>query len=79
MDGTASRIVENAAGAWIVRSPASVRVSFRSASRSTAVIRAKEIVRNLGGGTVEIHGPDDALEQVTVVPPPSRRRRRPAA
>lgn len=76
MNDGVTRLVEADGEGWVVRSRASNRVSFRTANRADAVARAKEIVRNLGGGRVEIRGRDGAVEQLaTVVPRPPLHRR----
>lgn len=72
-----TRFVVHDGESWVVRSGPGSRVSFRDPSRANAVARAKEIVRNLGGGVVEIRGLDGALEQVATVPRPLQGRRRP--
>ncbi|MYD64505.1 MAG: HigA family addiction module antidote protein [Chloroflexi bacterium] len=41
-------------GGWTVRKPMNFRVSARCATREEAEARAKEIVSNLGGGTVTV-------------------------
>lgn len=78
MEDGVTRLVEADGDDWVVRSRASDRVSFRGPRRADAVARAKEIVRNLGGGVVEIRGRDGTVEHLaTVVPrPPVRRRPR---
>lgn len=70
MPDPVTRIVVHDGAAWVVRSNASGRVSFRTTTRGNAVARAKQIVRNLGGGRVEIHGRDGHLEQVAQVAAP---------
>jgi hypothetical protein len=78
MPETVTRLVLHDGDAWVVRSRTGDRASFRDTTRANAVARAKQIVRNLGGGLVEIHGPDGALEQVATVsgPPHGYRRAR---
>jgi hypothetical protein len=76
MSDTVTRVVLHDGSAWVVRSEASERASFRGPTRADAVARAKQIVRNLGGGTVRIHGLDGAVEQVANVVGPARGHRR---
>jgi hypothetical protein len=76
MPETVTRTVEHDGESWVVRSSAAGRVSYRTTTRGNAVARAKEIVRNLGGGQVEIHAPDGHVEQVARVAPAPRGRRR---
>lgn len=75
-DDTVRRIVEFDGGSWVVRSLAGERVSLRAPDRGTAVARAKEIVRHLGGGQVAIWDKGGESETVLTVPRVSRRRRR---
>lgn len=76
MESEVTRLVEYDGQQWVVRAPASGRASYRGASRPNAVARAKQIVRNLGGGLVEIHARDGSLEQsASVHPRPGGRRR----
>lgn len=69
------RVVEHDGASWVVRSLAGERVSLRAADRGTAVARAKEIVRHLGGGQVAIRDKGSERETVLTVPRASRRRR----
>lgn len=71
---TVTRLVEHDGASWVVRSSASPRVSFRADTRGDAVARAKQIVRNLGGGEVRIHSREGGLEQVAQVRPAPRGR-----
>jgi hypothetical protein len=70
------RVVEFDGQAWVVRSASGELASLRTSDRGTAVARAKEIVRHLGGGQVEVREKDSRVGTVSMVPPPSRRRRR---
>jgi hypothetical protein len=70
------RVVEFDGAFWVVRALAGERVSLRAPDRGTAVARAKEIVRHLGGGQVAIREKGGEKETVLTVPRAARRRRR---
>lgn len=72
----ARRLVEFDGQAWVVRSLSGERASLRTPDRGTAVARAKEIVRHLGGGHVEVRDKDGATGSVSRVLPATRRQRR---
>ena len=48
-------VVPNSDGGWDVRKPGSSRASSHHDTQREAEVRAKEIVRNAGGGEVRIH------------------------
>ena len=54
---------------WAVRTPNSERASSVHRTQSEAEGRAKEIVGNLGGGEVRIHGRDGQIRDSDTVPP----------
>ena len=51
---TTIRIVRPDAGEWAVVTPGAARASFRTARCSDAVARAQRIVRNCGGGSIDV-------------------------
>ena len=67
MTTTPRRLVRFDGANWVVVAPGADRVSFRSDDRGEAVARARRIVRNLGGGEVEICSEDGAVERVVTV------------
>lgn len=73
-------IVPNPAGGWDVIKPHAVRPSDHFDRQGAAVDRAREIVRNTGGGEVVIHRPDGSIRDSDTVwpgkdPNPPRDRR----
>jgi hypothetical protein len=67
-------IVPDAQGGWKVRSPRSVRASAWCASKAEAEMRAREILRNTGGGelrTLDATGTVVAREPVRAPEHPS--------
>jgi hypothetical protein len=62
-------VVPNPAGGWDVKAPNAGHSSGRFQTQSEAVDRAREIVRNAGGGEVTIHRPDGTIRDSDTVPP----------
>lgn len=54
---------------WDVRKPGSDRSSSHHDTQRDAQDRAREIVHNLGGGEVRIHGRDGKIRDSDTVPP----------
>ena len=72
-------VVPSAAGGWDVVRPGASRTSAHFATQAEAILRAKEIVHNAGGGELVIHGKDGRIRGSDTVAPsnePSRRRSR---
>lgn len=67
--GAARHVVHNPKGGWDVRKPGSTRASAHANTQSDAVARAREIVRNSGGGEVRIHGRDGRIRDADTIPP----------
>jgi hypothetical protein len=57
-------------GSWRVTAPGSTRASGCFGTQREAEVRAWEIVRNAGGGTVRIHDRDGQVRDDAVRPPP---------
>jgi len=69
-NGRARRhVVADPKGGWVVKKPGSARASARAATQKDAVDRAREIVRNGGGGEVRIHGRDGRIRDSDTVAP----------
>lgn len=62
-------VVPNANGGWDVVAPGSKRASARTATQRQAQDRARDIVRNAGGGEVCIHGRDGKIRDSDTVRP----------
>jgi len=56
-------------GGWNVKSPGASRSSSHHETQAAAEERAKEIVRNSGGGEVVIHGRDGKIRDSDTVQP----------
>lgn len=54
-------VVANPDGGWDVKKPGSSRASKHFETQQEAITRAREIVRNGGGGEVRIHGRDGRI------------------
>jgi hypothetical protein len=62
-------VVANPNGGWDVKKPGSSRASVHTKSQKDAVDRAREIVRNGGGGEVRIHGLDGRIRDSDTIAP----------
>jgi hypothetical protein len=58
---TSRHVVPNPKGGWDVKKPGSTRAGAHEQTKSAAVNRARDIVRNAGGGEVRIHGKDGRI------------------
>ena len=62
-------VVPNPNGGWDVKAPGAQRASAHRDTQREAESRAKEIVQNLGGGEVRIHGRDGRIRDSDTVAP----------
>lgn len=62
-------VVPNPDGGWDVKKPGADRASTHHDTQSEAERRAKEIVGNVGGGEVVIHGRDGRIRDSDTVAP----------
>lgn len=62
-------VVANPEGGWDVKKPGSARASAHTSTQQEAVDRAREIVRNQGGGEVRIHGRDGRIRDSDTIAP----------
>ena len=70
MSGSNNRhVVPNPDGGWDVKAPRADRASTHHDTQADAERRAKEIVRNQGGGEVRIHGRDGRIRDSDTVAP----------
>lgn len=67
--GTNRHVVPNTDGGWDVKKPGSPRAAAHAATQEAAVDRARQIVRNGGGGEVRIHGRDGRIRSSDTIPP----------
>jgi len=68
--GSANRhVVANPKGGWDVKKPGSTRAGAHADTKDDAVARARQIVRNNGGGEVRIHGRDGRIRDSDTIPP----------
>lgn len=61
-------VVPNANGGWDVRKPGSPRASAHAETQQQAEQRAREILRNAGGGELRIKGKDGKIRSQNTVP-----------
>lgn len=59
----------NSDGGWDVVAPNSQRASSHHGTQSDAIDRARDIVGNVGGGEVVIHGRDGRIRDSDTVAP----------
>lgn len=62
-------VVKNPQGGWDVKAPGADRASANERTQADAERRAKEIVGNVGGGEVVIHGRDGRIRDKNTVAP----------
>lgn len=62
-------VVANPNGGWDVKKPGSSRASAHSETQREAVARARDIVKNQGGGEVRIHGRDGKIRDSDTIAP----------
>ena len=62
-------VVPNSAGGWDVIAKDASRASAHTDTQAQAIARARDIVRNAGGGEVVIHGRDGAIRDSDTVSP----------
>lgn len=70
MSGSNNRhVVPGKNGGWDVKKPGSGKASAHASTQKQAQDRAREIVRNAGGGEVRIHGRDGRIRDSDTVAP----------
>jgi hypothetical protein len=62
-------VVANPKGGWDVKKPGSSRASTHADTQQEAVSRARDIIRNQGGGEVRIHGRDGKIRDSDTIAP----------
>jgi len=62
-------VVPGKDGGWDIKKPGSTRSSENVPTQGEATKRAKEIVRNAGGGEVTIHRPNGQIRNSDTVKP----------
>jgi hypothetical protein len=62
-------VVPNPSGGWDVKKPGSKRASSHESTQADAVVRARDIVRNAGGGEVRIHDRKGRIRDSDTIPP----------
>jgi hypothetical protein len=62
-------VVPDGNGGWAVRKSGADRASARTNTQSQAIGRARQIVRNAGGGEVRIHGRDGKIRDSDTIAP----------
>lgn len=62
-------VVPNPDGGWDIKAPGANRRSGHADTQADAIDRAREIVRNDGGGEVRIHRRDGRFRDSDTVPP----------
>lgn len=68
--GPEQRIVQACPeGGWEVVMPGAERASVHTETRQQAIDRARQILRNLGGGELLIRGEDGRFQDSDTVPP----------
>lgn len=67
--GERRHVVRNPNGGWDVKKPGSAKAGAHEQTQSAAVQRAREIVKNGGGGEVRIHGRDGRIRDSDTIAP----------
>lgn len=67
--GERRHVVPNPKGGWDIKKPGSPRASKHTDTQKDAIDRAREIVRNQGGGEVRIHGRDGRIRDSDTIAP----------
>ncbi|WP_353647408.1 MULTISPECIES: DUF2188 domain-containing protein [unclassified Mycobacterium] len=62
-------VVPNADGGWDVKKPGASRASAHVETQAQAVDRARQILRNDGGGELRVHGRDGRIRNSDTIPP----------
>lgn len=62
-------VVPSPKGGWDVKKPGSGRTVAHTETQKAATDRARQIVRNAGGGEVRVHGRDGRIRDSDTVPP----------
>jgi hypothetical protein len=66
---TKRHVVPNREGGWDIKAPGAQRASSHHANQADAILRAREIVRQAGGGETIIHGRDGRIRDADTVAP----------
>jgi hypothetical protein len=62
-------VTPNPEGGWDVKKPGASRASAHVETQAQAVDRARQILRNAGGGELRVHGRDGRIRSADTVPP----------
>lgn len=62
-------VVRRADGKWAVKEPGGKRSSSASRTQRQAIAKARDVVRNKGGGEVRIHGRDGRIRDSRTISP----------
>jgi hypothetical protein len=68
MADQARHVVPLPDGSWGVRKPGAQRLSDKQPTQAAAVDRAREILTNVGGGQLRVHGTDGKIRKADTVP-----------
>lgn len=68
-NGNRRHVVPGANGGWDVKKPGASKTSAHAKTQAEAIGRAKEIVKNAGGGEVRTHGRDGKIRNSDTVAP----------
>lgn len=66
-DSNNRHVVPSSSGGWDIKKPDATRASGHANTQQQAVDRAREIVTNLGGGEVRIHGRNGQIRDTDTV------------
>lgn len=61
-------VVPDSNGGWTVRAPGAKRASARTQTQAAAQERAREILRNSGGGELQTHGRNGRIRAKDTIP-----------
>lgn len=69
MSGPNRRVVQHSGDGWEVRAPEAQRASATAPTQKEAIDRAREILRNDGGGELQVRGLDGRIRQQDTITP----------
>ncbi|MFC4223016.1 DUF2188 domain-containing protein [Lysinibacter cavernae] len=74
-DDNSRHVVPNPDGGWDVKKPGAQRASGHHSTQADAVDQARQIIRNAGGGELNIHGVNGAIRAKDTISPGNDPRR----
>jgi hypothetical protein len=67
--GGSRHVVPNPKGGWDIKKPGTSQAIVHTDTKDEAIARARQIVKNQGGGEVRIHGKDGRIQDSDTIAP----------